>query len=59
LIQKDVNSANIYKKCSTILNDKANYDSIKLRLGKLKDKLGGIGASRKTALLIYKLLNEA
>jgi hypothetical protein len=32
--------------------------SIKLKLGKIKEKLGGVGASRKAASSIYKLLNE-
>jgi lipid-A-disaccharide synthase len=59
LIQSDVNSENIYLKCSAILRDKSVYDSIRLKLGKLKEKLGGTGASKRAALLIYKLLNEA
>jgi lipid-A-disaccharide synthase len=59
LIQGDVNSVKIYQKCSAILKDKAIYNSIKLKLGKLKEKLGGTGASKKAAILIYKLLNEA
>jgi lipid-A-disaccharide synthase len=58
LIQSDVNSANIYSKCSAILKDKAKYMSIKRKLAKLKDKLGGVGVSRKAASSIYKLLNE-
>ena len=59
LIQADVNSANIYARCSKILKDKELYNYIKLRLGKIKEKLGGAGASKKAALLIYNLLNEA
>jgi len=58
LIQSEVNSANIYLKCSVILKDKTIYNSIKLKLGRLKEILGGVGASKKAAILIYKLLNE-
>jgi len=59
LIQADANSENIFLKCSAILKDKAIYDSIKLKLGKIKEKLGGVGASSRAANLVYKLLNEA
>jgi len=58
LIQADLNSANIYLKSSVILKDKEIYNRIKIKLGKLKEILGGVGASRKSAILIYNLLNE-
>jgi len=59
LIQHDVNTENIYSKSETILKDKQRYNSIKQKLGLIKEKLGGSGASKKTAQKIYTLLNEA
>jgi len=59
LIQYDVNAENIYTKSAAILNSNERYNSIKQKLGLIKEKLGGTGASRKTAELIYKRLNEA
>ncbi len=59
LIQYDVNAENIYAKSAAILNSNERYNSIKQKLGLIKEKLGGTGASRKTAELIYKRLNEA
>ena len=58
LIQKDVNSENIYRKSSSILGNDFCYTSIKTKLGRLKEILGGPGASRKAAESIYALLNE-
>lgn len=59
LIQHDVNEKNIYDKCASILSDKEKYNLLKNKLGKLKNKLGGPGASQKAAASIYTLLNEA
>ena len=59
LIQHDVNEKNIYDKCASILSDKEKYNSLKNKLGELKEKLGGPGASQKAAASIYALLNEA
>ncbi|MFA5803192.1 MAG: lipid-A-disaccharide synthase [Melioribacteraceae bacterium] len=59
LIQYDVNTENIYSKSEAILKDKQRYNSIKQKLGLIKEKLGGSGASKKTAQKIYTLLNEA
>lgn len=59
LIQRDVNENTIYAKCSTILNDRVKYNSIKQKLGRLKDILGDAGASHKAAESIYALMNEA
>lgn len=58
LIQHNVNAENIYAKCESILKDEERYNSIKQKLGLIKEKLGGSGASRKAAVSIYKLLNE-
>jgi len=58
LIQYNVNAENIYSKCSAILRDDQKYNSIKQKLGLIKEKLGGPGASHKAAVSIYALLNE-
>ncbi len=58
LIQYDVNTENIYSKSSRILKDKEKYESIKQKLGLIKEKLGGPGASKKAAELILARLNE-
>jgi len=58
LIQKDMNTEEIYKRCERLINDKMYYDSIKLKLGELKTKLGGIGASLKAAKIINTAMNE-
>lgn len=59
LIQYDVNAENIYVKSAAILNSNEKYNAIKQKLGLIKAKLGGTGASRKTAELINMRLNEA
>jgi lipid-A-disaccharide synthase len=59
LIQYDVNSENIYSKSSAILKDKEKYNSIKHKLSLIKGKLGGPGASKKAADIIFARLNEA
>ena len=59
LIQYDVNTENIYSKSEAILKDNQKYNSIKQKLGLIKEKLGGSGASGKAAQKIYSLLNEA
>ena len=59
LIQKDANRINIYDKCAALLSDNGKYDSLRQKLGELKEKLGGLGASQKAAASIYALLNEA
>ncbi|MCL6097783.1 MAG: lipid-A-disaccharide synthase [Bacteroidetes bacterium] len=58
LIQNDANRINIYDKCAALLSDKGKYDSLRRKLGELKEKLGGLGASQKAAASIYALLNE-
>lgn len=59
LIQQDVNSANIYSKTSRYLLDNDLYNSLKINLGLIKNKLGETGASKNAAGIIYKQLNEA
>jgi lipid-A-disaccharide synthase len=59
LIQNDVKAEKIYTECKRMLSDRHLYDSIKTKLSSVKDKLGDIGASRRTAESIYKLINEA
>jgi lipid-A-disaccharide synthase len=58
LIQEQANSQNIYLECQKILSDNKLYSSIKSRLSLLKEKLGQLGASRKAAQIIYRVLNE-
>ena len=58
LIQYDVNAENIYSKSAAVLNNSEKYNSIKQKLGLIKEKLGGQGASKKAAGLIFARLNE-
>ncbi len=59
LLQNDVNSANIYSKCSKYLLNEKLYNDLKNKLSSIKTKLGGAGASRFAAEIIYNHLNEA
>jgi len=59
LIQKDANSENIFKTASSILSDDKIYDSLKHRLGDVKEKLGSDGASARAAKSILEILNES
>jgi lipid-A-disaccharide synthase len=58
LIQSEANPENIFNTASKILSDKQVYENMKLRLGKVKEKLGSDGASKKAALSILEILNE-
>ncbi len=58
LIQNDVSEENIYASGKKILNDKEHYNSVKVKLNKVKDKLGNEGASARAAKQIYALMNE-
>ena len=58
LIQNDVSEENIYASGKKILNDKEHYNSVKVKLSKVKDKLGNEGASARAAKQIYALMNE-
>jgi lipid-A-disaccharide synthase len=59
LIQGDANPENIFSTASKILSDDQVYENAKIKLGKVKEKLGGDGASKKAALSILEILNES
>jgi lipid-A-disaccharide synthase len=59
LIQGDANPENIFNAASKILSDDQVYENAKIKLGKVREKLGGDGASKKTALSILEILNES
>jgi lipid-A-disaccharide synthase len=58
LIQNQVREKTIYEECKRILADNKLYESIKIKFGLIKEKLGTEGASAKAALSIYKIMNE-
>ena len=58
LIQKDANTDNIYNEAKNILSDDDMYDSIKLRLSRIKKILGEKDAPQNAAKIIYSLMNE-
>jgi len=58
LIQNDVSEAKIYDAGKKILIDKEYYNSVKLKLNMVKDKLGNEGASARASKQIYALMNE-
>jgi lipid A disaccharide synthetase len=49
----------IYEKSKEILSNQNLYNSIKSKLGKIKEKLGDDGASRKAAKIIFDMMNGA
>ena len=53
MIQKDLRESNLKKELDFILFDKAKNEKIKQDYLKLKTKLGGAGASERTAALIF------
>lgn len=59
LIQGDANPENIFNAASKILSDDRVYENAKIKLGKVKEKLGSDGASKKAALSILEILNES
>lgn len=59
LIQNEANSVNILNTASKILSDNQEYEKVKLKLEKVKEKLGGDGASAKAANSILEILNES
>jgi len=59
LIQNEANSVNIFNTASEILSDNQVYENVKLKLGKVKEILGGDGASAKAANSILEILNES
>ena len=58
LIQNDVSEEKIYAAGKKILNDEEHYNSVKVKLKEVKDKLGKEGASARAAKQIYALMNE-
>ncbi len=58
LIQNDASSDSIYKECRKILSDSELYNSIKEKLGCIREKLETDGASRKAAQAVYAIVNE-
>jgi len=58
LIQKDVSEEKIYAAGKKILIDEKYYNSVKVKLNQVKDKLGSEGASARAAKQIYALMNE-
>lgn len=59
LIQKEMNSKNLYLTCYNILSNELKYKEIKEKLSRVKLLLGEDGASEKAARIIYSVLNEA
>jgi lipid-A-disaccharide synthase len=59
LIQNNASAENIIQEASNILSDNQIYEDMKLRLGEVKNKLGGEGASEKAARSILEILNES
>ena len=57
LIQNNASAENIFKTASDILSDNQIYENMKLKLGKVKEKLGREGASEKAARSILGILN--
>ena len=58
LIQNDVSEEKIVTAAKKILNDEKHYNSVKVKLNEVKNKLGNEGASARTAKQIYALVNE-
>ena len=59
LIQNDASSDSIYNECRKILSDIGLYNSIKKKLGCIKEKLETKEASRRAAQAVYAIVNEA
>ncbi len=58
LIQNAANSEMIYSECRKILSDSRLYNSIKEKLGCIKEKLKTEGASLRAARAVYAIVNE-
>lgn len=59
LIQHEVNENSLYRELKNILDNKPLFDSIKIKLKEIKQKLGAEGASGRAAKIIYTSLNGA
>lgn len=58
LVQRNVNSNQIYEVSRNILSDSMIYEKMKLKLGEIRMKLSDKNASYNASQLIYKLINE-
>ncbi len=58
LIQGDANADKLFDKTKEILSDKDLYESIKIKLGRIKEILGEKNAPGNAAESIYLLINE-
>lgn len=58
LIQQDMNPVNLKRELKIILEDKQKIAGMKMNYEELRKKLGGQGASEKTARLIYADLSS-
>jgi lipid-A-disaccharide synthase len=59
LIQNEANPVNIFNIASKILSDNQAHENVKHKLGRVKEKLGSDGASKKAARSILEILNES
>ncbi len=57
LLQYEMTAENITKELELLLNDKAYKDNMLVNFDKLREKLGGKGASKRTAEIIVKSLS--
>lgn len=58
LIQNDVNAEKIYLEAKNILSDAKLFQTIKMKLSGIKEKLGNSNAPKNAAKIIYSLINE-
>jgi lipid-A-disaccharide synthase len=59
LIQSEANLESIINTSSKILSDNQVYENTRIKLGRVKEKLGHDGASKKAARSILEALNES
>lgn len=59
LVQQDLNEENLRSELDRILNDHPHRDRMIAELRTLREKLGGPGASTRTAELVWKSLRAA
>ena len=57
-IQDEVKPEIISDYVNNLLKSKSDLDNIKTELTKIKNDLGGVGASKNTAEIINKIINE-
>lgn len=59
LVQHHASQKAIYEQSKEILSDQTRYNSIREKLGEIKEKLGKSGASEKAAQIIFKMMDDA